>query len=193
MAKRNFHHGNLRAELLELAESELELHGYEALSLRDLAVSLGVSRAAPYRHFESKNALLLALAENGVEQLGQRYQSARDLAGGPSERLRAACQAYLDFAEERPQLFRLIFVSDADWEAALPADVEATSAFGIFEQLVSENLGVLDAEEKRNAAVVCWCVIHGFAMLRMNGRVKNLSDVEAVEQAILAVACRDAA
>jgi AcrR family transcriptional regulator len=62
---KNYHHGNLRAELLDTALQRLHEEGVEALSLRALARSVGVSQTAPYRHFSDKNDLLAALATRG--------------------------------------------------------------------------------------------------------------------------------
>ena len=50
MEERSYHHGNLREALIAAASKQIEQIGFEALSLRDLAASLDVSRAAPYRH-----------------------------------------------------------------------------------------------------------------------------------------------
>lgn len=193
MSRRTFHHGNLRAALLELAAQELALHGYEALSLRDLAESLGVSAAAPYRHFENKNALLVALAEAGVEELRLIYLRALTLEANPGERLRYACQAYLDYARDNPEFFRLIFVSNADWHSG-PTDRfdRRDTAYGIFEQLVADNQLVQTKEAAVVASLTAWSTIHGFAVLQMNGRLDGLSDsslIEATREAVIARAC----
>ncbi|CAM5729343.1 hypothetical protein SALBM217S_04935 [Streptomyces griseoloalbus] len=58
--QRPYHHGNLRTELLDAAERSLRVHGVDRLSLRDLARDVGVSHAAPRRHFADRRALLAA-------------------------------------------------------------------------------------------------------------------------------------
>ncbi|WAP58220.1 helix-turn-helix domain-containing protein [Streptomyces sp. S465] len=63
MSVRPFHHGNLRAVLLDQAELVLRERGIDALSLRELAREAGVSHGAPRSHFIDRNALLDALAE----------------------------------------------------------------------------------------------------------------------------------
>ena len=65
----SYHHGDLRAALVKAAAAEIERSGYENLSLRELAESLGVSRAAPYRHFADRRALLAAVAADGFDGL----------------------------------------------------------------------------------------------------------------------------
>src|SRR3954451_19461203 len=87
---RRYHHGNLRSELLEAAERTLATRGAGELSLRELARELGVSHAAPRRHFRDKQALLDALAENGFERLGRSLDRAMARAGsGFPDRLAA--------------------------------------------------------------------------------------------------------
>src|SRR6201990_2556887 len=96
---RPYHHGNLRATLLEAAEKTLAEGGVAALSLRELARQVGVSHAAPRRHFAHKQALLDALAEDGFERLGGELRAAMEAAGGGfGARLAALAPAYVPLA-----------------------------------------------------------------------------------------------
>ena len=89
-AARTYHHGNLRAALLDEAERSLSRRGASELSLRELARAVGVSHAAPRRHFPDKQALLDALAEDGFERLGRVLRDALAAAGPAFDaRLRA--------------------------------------------------------------------------------------------------------
>jgi hypothetical protein len=107
----------------------------------------------------------------------------------PSERLRLACEAYLDFSAEKPQLYRQIFVSNADLLDKLREEVAPDSAFGLFERLVADSLELKDEQSTGVAALASWSIIHGFAMLRMNGRLDSVTNIESVEHAVLARAC----
>src|SRR2546427_8857402 len=95
-----YHHGNLRTALLRAAGERLEKQGITALSLREAARRVGVSHNAPYRHFADREALLAALAAQGFEMLGQamRGQTGRGMG-----------EAYVRFALQYPQRFRLMF------------------------------------------------------------------------------------
>src|SRR3954469_19753524 len=104
---RPYHHGNLRAALLEAAERALARGG--ELSLRELAREVGVSHAAPRRHFAGKQALLDALAEDGFERLGNDLRGAMADADGFDARLRAFVRAYVRFATEHAALLELMF------------------------------------------------------------------------------------
>src|SRR5271154_2824085 len=102
------------------AAAEIERGGYENLSLRELAESLGVSRAAPYRHFADRCGLLAAVAADGLENLAAIYRKTSGRI--PQARLAAAGRGYLAFASERPQMFRLMFVSDLLGGSKVPPD-----------------------------------------------------------------------
>ena len=76
-----YHHGDLRAELLAAAEEVLRTQGREAIALRDLARTVGVSHAAPQRHFADRQALLDALTERGLLRLSAMIDRAMAKAG----------------------------------------------------------------------------------------------------------------
>jgi AcrR family transcriptional regulator len=105
---RSYHHGDLRAELLKRAEVTLRASGVDGLSLRQLARDLGVSHAAPSRHFRDKQALLDALALVGFDRLATVYGEV-DPTGPFSERMHAVARAYLRFAIDNPALLALMF------------------------------------------------------------------------------------
>lgn len=109
---RPYHHGNLRAVLLDHAERMLAATGAGELSLRELAREAGVSHGAPRRHFPDKRALLDALAETGFERLGRELDAAMGAAdGGFTERLVAFARAYVGFATRHPALLHLMHAS----------------------------------------------------------------------------------
>ncbi len=107
---KSYHHGNLRAELLDTAIEQLRKSGVEDLSLRALARTLGVSQTAPYRHFADKNDLLAAMATDGYRNLLQALRQASKITNDcPREQLIAFAHAYVDYAAKNPQLFKLMF------------------------------------------------------------------------------------
>jgi AcrR family transcriptional regulator len=169
-----YHHGDLRAALMRAAAGEIERGGYENLSLRELAASLGVSRAAPYRHFVDRRALLAALAAEGFDELTAIYRKAIAAGKNPSARLAASGRAYLAFAAERPQLFRLMFASDLF--GAGPPDPALIKAAGdcyqVFEGLVAATLDDPDDGAIKAATIAAMSCTYGFALLRMGDRLK---------------------
>jgi AcrR family transcriptional regulator len=116
---KHYHHGNLRAVLLERAEKMLATTGASRLSLRELAREAGVSHGAPRRHFPDKQALLDALAENGFDRLGRELDATMGAAQGDfTEQLVVFAQTYVRFAARHPALLTIMHTSidrpDAD-------------------------------------------------------------------------------
>jgi AcrR family transcriptional regulator len=109
-ARTTYHHGDLRASLLEEAERTIAGQGAERLSLRELARAVGVSHSAPRRHFPSRQALLDALAVSGFQRLGDQVDEAmRRRDGMFAGRLTAFAQAYVRFATRHPALLEVMF------------------------------------------------------------------------------------
>jgi len=175
-ADSTYHHGDLRAALVKAAAAEIERGDYETLSLRELAESLGVSRAAPYRHFADRRALLAAVAAQGFDELTAIHRKAIGKGKTPLARLTAAGRDYLAFAAERPQIFRLMFVSDLLVKGTAPPDPTLIRAAGesyiAFEELVASTLDHPDERAIKATAIAIMSSTYGFALLRMNDRLK---------------------
>src|SRR5260370_25151373 len=92
-------HGDLRAALGRAGAKLVEKRGLSSLSLREAARRAGVSHNAPYRHFPDRESLLAAIAAEGFAMLGERLKGR---AG------REKAEAYVRFAIENPQRFRLM-------------------------------------------------------------------------------------
>ena len=111
---RAYHHGDLRAALLDEAAAMIAEGGAGSVTMRALGRRLGVSRAAAYRHFEDKTALLVAVATAGFSRLRDRLQAVD--AGAPRssvERIRRMGEEYVRFALENPAHYRLMYGKEA--------------------------------------------------------------------------------
>jgi AcrR family transcriptional regulator len=172
-ADRPYHHGNLRAALLEQAEETLREGGVEQLSLRDLARQVGVSHGAPRRHFSDRQALLDALAENGFERLGAELRAAVNGAGnGFEDRLRATAMAYVRFAVRDSALLELMFAGKhRDPSSAL--HVAAERSFSIMIELIvqGQGSGALRAGDPERVGLVLFATLQGIAALVSAGMV----------------------
>src|SRR4051812_18883211 len=192
-AGRPYHHGNLRTALLEQAERALARRGADGLSLRELARAVGVSHAAPRRHFADRQALLDALAQDGFERLARDLDDAVAGAGPSFEaRLAAGAAAYVTFATRHGALLELMFAGkhrdDAD-AAALRA--AADRAFAVMLGLMAEGqaTGALRAGDPERVGIVLFASLQGLAALVNGGmlpreRVDELTG-EAVEQLLV--------
>jgi AcrR family transcriptional regulator len=159
-----YHHGNLRPALLRAAGKMLEREGPAGISLRDAARRAGVSHNAPYRHFPDRDALLAELAAQGFEMLGDAM---RDRAGNEMG------EAYVRFALEHPQRFRLMF------GGTLPLakhDHLRDAASATYQALVKA-FGELPKPEL--AAAAAWALVHGLAHLKLDGHLgaQSVADV----------------
>lgn len=167
MADRPYHHGNLRASLLEQAEQTLREQGLEGLSLRDLARQLGVSHGAPRRHFADRQALLDGLAESGFTRLGTELRAAADSAGQDYEaRLYATGTAYVHFAITDAALLELMFARKQHEQASALTEA-ADRAFALILELIEEGQanGLLEPGETERIALLLLATMQGVATL----------------------------
>src|ERR1700682_5569557 len=136
VAKLSYHHGDLRRALVAIGLTRVRAGGAEAFGLRDAARSAGVTPGAAYKHFADKEALLVAIAEEGFDLLAQRTLRATMGKSG-KERLSAVGRAYIDFASAEPRLFRLMFSEIGSARRARDKSTKHAdgSPLGAFEQL----------------------------------------------------------
>jgi AcrR family transcriptional regulator len=121
-----YHHGNLRQSLLDRAAHVIAEQGIESLSLRALARDLGVSHAAPSRHFADKTDLLRALATAGSDRFVGYVMDAADAAGDdPLERYAAMGKAYIRFSLNFPAYYRTL--THPDVSAHADEDLKASA------------------------------------------------------------------
>ena len=123
---RPYHHGDLRRVIVDTAAKMLvEEKGWQ-FTLREIARRVGVSHAAPYKHFPDKDALLAELAVQGFEQLGRDMVAAiTPQSRSVIKAFKAAALAYIEFGVQNPALYRLMFSSEAGDAAKNEAWIEA--------------------------------------------------------------------
>ncbi|HLK25718.1 MAG TPA: TetR/AcrR family transcriptional regulator [Caulobacteraceae bacterium] len=173
MAKDGYHHGDLANALVEAALKVVETEGVEAVSIRDLAAQIGVSRAAPYRHFEDRDALLAAVALKGFEALGDIYQSAADGPGDGRARLRESMRRYIAFATQHPRLHSLMFQAGVLAPSSKPPGLAGAAAERTYEVLWATLRGAYphadEAWLKKKRTTMLSSVV-GFLVLDEGGR-----------------------
>jgi AcrR family transcriptional regulator len=178
---RSYHHGNLRAALLEAAERSL---GRGELSLRELAREVGVSHAAPRRHFADKQALLDALAEDGFERLGHELDEALAAAGGSLRaKLAAFAHAYVRFATQHAALLELMFAGKHRADRLREAADRAFSApLALF--AAAQQTGEIVAGDPERVGTVALATLQGIAALANNGMLGEADLDDVVEEAV---------
>jgi AcrR family transcriptional regulator len=169
VAKR-YHHGNLRAALIEAGLELIAEKGPPALTLREIGSRLGVSRTAAYRHFADKTELLNAIREAGFIEFGNALEQAREQAGPKfAPRLTAMGKAYLHFAREHSAHFQVMFgpgakMTDPDKDGA------GTRAFHILLDTVKQGQeqGEVRPGDTMLIVSVAWAMIHGVSVLHLD-------------------------
>ena len=184
---RPYHHGNLRAALLEGAERALARGGVQELSLREVAREIGVSHAAPRRHFAGKQALLDALAEDGFLRLEREMREAIAGAGdGFRERLSALARTYVRFATQHAALLELMYAGKHRPDAAAIREA-AERAFAAPLALIADGQagGDVVASDPERIGALAWASFHGLAAMANGGLLDGAALDVLVDEAVV--------
>lgn len=165
--ERTYHHGDLRAALLESAVALIREAGAEGLTLREVARRAGVSHTAPYRHFRDKEDLTAGIAEEGFATLARDMERAASAKGTPRQRLLLGGRAYVAFALKRPEHFKVMFSTNLDPKHHPDARKAADAAFGGLVALVAacQEAGQIRRGDPLTLARIAWSQVHGIAAL----------------------------
>ncbi|MEA2860773.1 MAG: hypothetical protein QOC72_2812 [Methylobacteriaceae bacterium] len=171
--RRGYHHGRLRDALVEAARSLVAERGTAGFTLAEAAKRVGVTAAAPYRHFSDRNELMGELASRGFQLFGERLARAWD-DGRPTilEAFSRMGAAYLAFAQEEPGLYAAMFGN----VQTLAAPEPGAAADAALESLRSASVAILRSygapeSAARDLAFQIWAYSHGVAMLAVSGHL----------------------
>lgn len=170
---KTYHHGDLRNALIAAGLEVLAEQGAEALNLREVARRAGVSHAAPYRHFADKTALIEAIAEDGFHRLWAALERANTRpAKNTSQKLIALGLAYVRFALEHADHFRVMFSSARNPEANPSLYVESKAGFHILIEVLQagQASGDLIKDDPLDQAKALWATMHGIAVLLIDNQ-----------------------
>ncbi|MDB5634509.1 MAG: transcriptional regulator [Tardiphaga sp.] len=185
-----YHHGDLRRVLIDAALELAEEGGSEAVSVREAARRAGVSPGAPFRHFPSRTALLMAVAGEAQRRFRAEIEAAiaTTSAADPLVRLRAFGGAYLRWAMRNPAHFEVIssgkyFNHDQSGQLAEDND----EIIGMTEGLLAEAFarGQLRTPDLRAAKIAGRALVYGFARMKIDGHFPRwrIADDEAERMA----------
>lgn len=161
--------------------------GADGLVLREAARRLAVTPRAAYRHFDSKDAWLRAVAWAARREMSQFMSGRLTGTSGAAPRLRAVGRAYIDFALAEPGWFEVAVVAGIDGYPYAPPDDSHQLDGPLPYELLRESLerlvhsGLLPPGQVEAAAITCWSGVHGFADLSARGALRTLPR-EAVER-----------
>jgi len=184
---RPYHHGDLPRAICEAALALITEVGPDGFTLREVARRIGVSHAAPYRHFADKRALMNALAAAGSRRLGEVIEEALGTAGNDVRaRFLAASHAYVRFAVDHSAYFKVLYLS-SEVDTNDPDVVAARErTFGILLRFIVEAqaAGLFGPGEPMEIAMAIWSMNHGLASLASLGAfVPTGPDLRAVSDA----------
>lgn len=172
--RNNYHHGDLPQQAHQLALETLREHGDAAISLRALAKQIGVSAPALYRHFVDREGLLSELAITGFEALRERL-----LKVDQSEPRRALIDIglmYVSFAQDEPNLYRLMFGGRVLPKGIHPRlDTAGKGAFQVLEDTIARarQVGYVKPVSLSLMTAAAWSLVHGLAQLTIDGHLPN--------------------
>jgi AcrR family transcriptional regulator len=191
MATRNsYHHGDLRQALVNAAVELLTESDVNSLSLRQVARRVGVSHAAPYRHFDDKDALLAVVAEEGFKTFTQYLQTAVEaVPDDPIQQFLGCGRAYVRYALENPTHYRLMFSEFPFCEDRFePLNQVADGSFEVIVNVIiaGQKQGLFRAGEARTIALGAWTQVHGLALLLLAGRLgmKSQAAIDGVVESL---------
>ena len=158
----------LRETILRIRRDLLNEGGPSSLSMREVARRAGCTHQAPYHYFQGREAILVALVEEGYRDLERALREARETSEGraPQDATRAAGHAYLACALANPGVFRIMFRSDM-YDAGAHPGLHAAS-LAARSQLRSLATLAYGTDDPR-AEVTLWAYIHGLATLVLDG------------------------
>ena len=185
--ERPYHHGDLRAALLEHAGRILRTEGLEALTLRAVARAAGVSQTAPYRHFADRRALMGAIAADGFRELSRAMEEAM-AEGGGRQGFKGIAFAYVRFARANPALYRVMFGPEVANTADLPELASTSRASLGFVQAGLEQLQAAGLVTQGDAAIMAidlWAALHGLVSLILDGQAETVTaDIDALVESM---------
>ena len=172
-----YHHGHLRETLIREAWKQIEQGGAIALNLSKLAKTIGVSQPAVYRHFSSKQALTISVAQKGLEQLAEALQSATQ---GTEENalacIEAITRAYVEFALNNSEITRLMFSMRERTSNLALQTASKTASVPLYH--IAELAQQADRLRNRDVAQtvrILWSTIHGLSMLLMDEQMPDVT------------------
>lgn len=166
-----YHHGDLRQSLIAAALKRLESDGETGLGLRELARDVGVSPAAPYRHFKNREALLAAVAAEGFRQFATMLATAVEGLDAKAH-LNALGNGYVDFARKHTALYLLMFSPEIAKAEHPELKAEAAAAMAILNRAASSAAPA----QPKETALRAWALVHGLAHLIIDEQIPKMGD-----------------
>ena len=190
MPSKKYHHGDLKNALIKAGVEILSKEGMEGLSLRKVAQRAGVSHSAPYSHFPDKQSLIAAISTEGFNQLYSELDAAiLAYPKNPKKQLQEGIRAYVQFALNKTDTFKIMFSGALEKEKEYPSFVDISSK--TFRRvvdvvLICQEAGILNSKSPEMMAVAVWGQVHGIISLALEGQISHtILDGRKLEDIVL--------
>ena len=160
--------------------------------MRELAQALGVSPMTPYRYFKDKDAILAAVRTAAFTRFAEALEAALAAPGDPVERSRHAGEAYVAFALDQPQAYRLMFDLTQANEGAYP-DLIAAAARARRTMTVHVEAMIAAGVMRGDPELIghmFWTILHGSLMLQLSDKLSPAIDPEKLRSATISALSR---
>jgi AcrR family transcriptional regulator len=178
-----------RERLIDAAERLFAAHGLEAVTMRQLAAELGVSPMTPYRYFADKGAILAAVRARAFRRHAQALEAARARKAGDTDSTSSVSRAYVRFALDHPEAYKLMFDVEQPNSADYPELIDAAersraTMTAYLRDLISA--GVLPQHvDAELIGHMFWSALHGAIQLQLAGYLKGPIDAERLGDALV--------
>ena len=174
----------LRRTILESAREAFLEEGYEAVSMRRLAESVGCSHGNLYFHFRDKDALFDAIVEDSFAQLAESLRGINARGTDPVAAAKRGAWAYVEWGLQNPGAYEFAFLlrrPDA------PARTKPHAAYELMRSLVKRCIG--EGRFRRMnvdvASQALWAAVHGITALLVSRPSFPWADREAVIRRVI--------
>ncbi len=174
---------SLRDRVLETARRIVIQEGYAALSMRAVAREIGCSATAIYLHFDSKDALMHSIVDEGMRLLNEILTRAAELEVDPLRRLERMLRSYVAFGLDNPEYYEIMFMLHPRLLERYPAESYRRARRNldiIADAVVAASDKPLDNDTARRAATAAWSTVHGVISLMLAGRIDAALPTEPV-------------
>jgi AcrR family transcriptional regulator len=173
---------DFRAELCKVATERFARHGYEGVTMRQLAEALGCSPKTPYRYFKDKADILATVRAQAFTRFADALEKAAGAPTDAADRGRLVSEAYLNFALKNPHAYRIMFELDTPVDESHPELGPAAHRAALYITRGAEQLaaaGVIDADPTLFGWTM-WSGLHGIVMLHQSGMLTHGPDYKAL-------------
>jgi len=176
LKKSGYHHGDLRAGLIEATRQLVEEKGPDGFSVTDACRLAGVSTAAPYKHFKDKSEMIVAMLMEGMERhRDNMYSALEDIPEGTPARITALGREYVDFALREPGVFQLKFGGFTDRMDDETLQQSGEGTFAIVLREVASCLGESEiTPDVRRRGFMLWSFVHGLSFLLADPKLTTM-------------------